>query len=559
MPGPIYHDACKVRIQIRFEDFKSDPPQIELPDPPAIRRVPAGSEAFGLGIVQDTERRGGFKNIGFDIVPTSAVVERNSYRKADEARCTFPAQRLPLDPKTIRAMTIQVYGGVYSAKSYADVLTRAEPTQLILPDSIPFDDSKENIQQPEAGVSNELFRGSVDEIKLNLGGGDMVELRARDLTQEFIDTPIPPNALRDIPKNAPIDEVIRLLIRGDGKPPDESRRLGVIGVREIRVTNEVIDETTGRVRTLPSFRNFRPPTYFDSKGTVKKGAKQPKKQPRLNFWDLITDICITAGLLVHVRPVQGEDDVSAEVVITNPRTYYGETLGLNGLKFIQERQVRHFLYGINIKKLETSRRLKGIVVPTIELRSWDPVEGVQNVVRFPQRKKNNNPSVSGKADKETIRTIPVANLSGGDAKAILREYAESIYEQLARPEMKVKIRTRQLSAFLSNFGDGDVADLFQLQPKDPIFVDVERAQVEEGNANRNTFLAQMTQRQKIQDMQVNGIDGNIAAAIVKPQVSAFVQREFRTQGIVFNFQGTWDITVSAINYLDVRNGRRFRT
>lgn len=552
MPGPIYHDACKVRIQVRFEDFKSDPPQIEFARQPAIRRVPAGSEAFGLGIIQDTERRGGFKNIGFDIVPSSCVVERNSYRKADEARCTFPAQRLPLDPKTIRAMTIQIFGGVYSARSYANVLTRTEPTQLILPDQIPAGEL-------QAGVSNEMFRGSVDEIKLSLGRGDMVELRARDLTQEFIDTPIPPNALRDIPKSAPIDEVIRLLIRGDGKPPDESRRLGVIGVREVRVVNEVIDETTGLVRVLPSFRQFRPPSYFDSKGTVKKGAKQPKKQPRLNFWDLITDICITAGLLVHVRPVQGEDDISAEVVITNPRTYYGETLGLNGLKFIQERQVRHFLYGINIQKLETSRRLKGIVVPTIELRSWDPVEGVQNVVRFPQRKKNNNPSVSGKADKETIRTIPVANLSGEDAKAILREYAESIYEQLARPEMKVKIRTRQLSGFLSNFGDGDVADLFQLQPKDPIFVDVERAQIEEGNANRNTFLAQMTQRQKIQDIQVNGLNGNIAAAIVEPQVSAFLQREFRTQTVVFNFQGTWDITIDAINYLDVRNGRRFQT
>lgn len=559
MPGPIYHDACKVRIQVRFEEYDSDAPQVALPSQPAIRRVPAGSEAFGLGIVQDTERRGGFKNIGFDIIPSSCVVERNSYRKADEARCTFPAQRLPLDPKTIRAMTIQIYGGVYSARSYAEVLTRAEPTQLILPDKIPFDDNKKANEQPEAGVSNELFRGSVDEIKLSLGRGDMVELRARDLTQEFIDTPIPPNALRDIPKNAPLDEVIRLLIRGDGKPPDGTRRLGVIGVKEVRVVNEVIDEATDRIRTLPSFRQFRPPTYFDSKGTVKKGGKQPKKQPRLNFWDLITDICITAGLLVHVRAVENEDDVSAEVVITNARTYYGETLGRNGVKFIQERQVRHFLYGINILKLETSRRLKGIVVPTIELRSWDPVEGVQNIARFPQRKKNNNPSVSGKADRETIRTIPVANLSGPDAKAILREYAESVYEQLARPEMKVKVRTRQLSGFLSNFNDGDVADLFQLRTKDPIFVDVERAQIEEGNVNRNTFLAQMTQREKIQDMKVNGIDGNIAAAIVEPQVSQFVQREFRTQTVVYNFQGTWDISIDAINYLDVRNGRRFRT
>ncbi len=70
----VRYPAAKVRIQVRFEDFKSTPVI-----PPALPPTGTGPEAFSLGIVHDIPI-GTFKSVGFDIVPLSFTVERNSPR-----------------------------------------------------------------------------------------------------------------------------------------------------------------------------------------------------------------------------------------------------------------------------------------------------------------------------------------------------------------------------------------------------------------------------------------------------------------------------------------------
>src|SRR5690606_19703224 len=194
--------------------------------------------------------------------------------------------------------------------------------------------------------SNELFRGFVDDWDLDIGESNRISIKARDLTGELLDKEIPENALRDLPKTLPLDQVIQLLLTGDGAPtPELSRRFGVPGFRGILVINEASDPTPQGLAKLrngeradqpgdrvpmPTLGQVRPPQWFDSKKTVKKGKKGQGKTHKHSYWDAITDLCVSAGYIVYMRTPTNTITLpggrvvlpATEIVISTPRTYY---------------------------------------------------------------------------------------------------------------------------------------------------------------------------------------------------------------------------------------------
>ena len=560
MPA-VFYPGAKVRIQIRFEDFAPLPPLPAEPGAPG----PQGPESFGPGIAQQVAGLSA-TSASFDVVPYDYTVELNSYRKADEARVTLPFSRIPFDPRIIRDATIQVFGGTFSPSEWAEAMGSVGASGLVLPDSVP-------LGMQEAGESNELFRGFVDEWNVDLAGEDRLQITARDLTGELLDRDIPEDYLRDLPLTLPLDQVIQLLLTGDGAPtPELSRRFGVPGFRGVLVVNEASDPTPiglaklavgqratgpGERLPLPTIAEIRPPQWLDSKKTVKKGRRNSGSQKQ-SYWDAITDLCVSAGYIVYMRPptkptvLPGVGAVlpATEIVIATPRTYYKD----DGFTDVLPRQ---FIYGSNVKSMNITRKLRGVKVPTIEVRAFDVTQGKRVSARYPPvlRKKNNRPGVTGRGESEDIKTFLLEEIGGPMATKQLEAAARSIYEQLGRNEFKVEIVTKHLAGRVLNIDDGVEADMFRLRPGDTIGLQVDRADPELGKHAAHTLFTSYSPDERVEAMTAIGIPVNVALFAVAAMSNPFLQTDFRTQRVVVSWDHNsgFEFQVSAINYLDVRD------
>lgn len=546
-PPARWRPVAKVRIQIRVENFDDDAPA------PSVALPGTGSEAFGLG--QEHQEGLQYSSIGYDIVPHSINIERNSYRSADEVRIRLPFKEMPFDPRLVRAATIQVYGGTIDAVTYAEAMDGPDAPGILLPDA------------RRDGQSNELFRGFVDDWDGELSESDMIQLTARDLTAFFVDAELPETALKGIPGATALDDVIRLILFGDGLPDGVSKRPGLPGVKGVKVVNDA--------GLLPRLNQFKPPNWFDSKKSVKKGRKRSKKNvQKISYWDMMTDLCVAAGFIIYVRagtkpvvtPAGRSYIPPAEVVITNPRTYYAKSTRF-GDEHVPPKDVRQFIHGVNVDRLKIRRNFAGDTIPTaIDVRTFDTATGKEYSSRFPAKTKNNRPSPSGRGDREEVKVHIVRSQGGEGIQARLDAMAESIYQQTARGEVEIKIETKHL-AFLpttinpsldpsrSGTPDESETDIFQLQAGDPIMVMVDKGDYESERVTSATLLSARTADGAAEQMIASGIRPDLARAVAKAAKSRNIQQEFRTQKLLMSYDRDrgWQFEIHAINYIDVRN------
>ena len=547
----VWYPLAKVRFQLRVEDFADDAP---VPVPAV--QPDSGSEAFGLA-QEHVQVPGVFKSVGYDIVPFSVALERNSYRKADECRITIPLARMPFDCRVIRSATVQVFGGVVDPITWARAFDGDDAPGLMLPDAT------------QAGDSNELFRGFVDDWEISIGTNDMLEVTARDLTSFFTDAELPQNALKDIPATTKLDDVIRLLVFGDGLPDAASRRKGLPGVKGL----VIINETDG---DLPRLSEIKPPNWFDSKKTTKKGRKRTTNDgQKMSYWDMITDLCVAAGFIVYVRPGARGGQTgpgvkalpsAAELVISDPRTYYAQST-TSGAEIVSESDVRQFRYGLNAANVKMRRKFEGVKTPTIEVRSWDEKAGEALTGRFPIKLKNNKPAPSGQGDREEVQVFILRDASGPGAQDMLNRAARSIYEQLSRGEFELQFTTKALAALPRNNNPTDNpplgeivpevadADMFRLLAGDPILFDTDRANDEAGQVSSFTLINGLPQQAQVTAMTAAGIRPDLARQVAVANASQYVQREFRLQRLLMNWDkgNGWTFDVRAINFLDIRH------
>lgn len=551
-PGALadWKSLSKVRFQIRVEDFADD-------EPGSDEVIPGtGSESFGLG--QEHQTGGQFKSVGFDIVPESVTIERNSYRRANEAKVTILRSRLPINPQVIRAATIQIFGGVMDPVSWSEAM-QTDSFGVMLPDA--------RID----GESQEVFAGFVDDWSETISDRDTIEVSARDLTQFFVDPELPQNALRDIPKTTKLDDVIRLMLFGDGLPEGTSRRPGLPGVRGVVVTNETGSD-------LPKLSQIKPPNWFNSKKTVAKARKRAKKNvQKMSYWDMMTDLAVSAGFIIYVRagtkpivlPSGKVVPPSPEVVINNPRTYYGKSASF-GDQIVSEATIRQFIVGVNVSELQTRRNYAGTALPSVvEVRSFDSATGKEFSARFPAKKKANRPSVSGKGDREEAQVFIIRSAGGDQIQETLDAVARSIYEQLGRGEIEVTCETPWVQAmphivnpqeFPQPASGGLVppeldADMFRLQSGDPVAIIVDKADFDTGRVSQVTLLNAASPSAQEETMIRAGMRQDLAAQIAEANTSQWIQKEFRLQqlGMEWAKDRGWRFKITAINYLDVRN------
>lgn len=378
-------------------------------------------------------------------------------------------------------------------------------------------------------------------------------------------------ALAEDPTNAAlIDEVNRLIIRqGDLQAdlveaeaeasatdalPILAARLGLPGARGTVVTNN-----TGG--PLPTLADISGASWFDSLGQTKKGRGTGGKG-KISYWDFITDLCVGAGYICYFRlpdPVLvptagGFVDITppAELVIDEPRTYYKENTG---------QKLRRFIYGFNVDRLEVTRNYNGknlptsVVVSAIEDGSGRTVTG-----RFPplvlNKTKRSSTAVTGTGDHdEAVRFVTNVRLPPYAAKQLLDRYAQSVYEQLSRGEMQIRIETDCLQGFLSTeFTDLGKMDMLQLRPADSIHVELAPESISDAQAvTQIGKYESLDPWARVDKLIAFGIPSNLATLLVHAEDNPLVQRVFRVQDVGINFDSEtgFNFSIQAINYLDI--------
>ena len=538
----VWFPFANVRFQIRVENFADD-----APVPRQAPVADAGMQAFGPGVEhQRGQGSQDFESVGYDIVPYAVSVERNSYREADACRITIPLTKMPFDPRVIRSATVQIFGGVLDPLEYREGF-----------------DSNQALKLPDFtanGVSNQLFAGFVDDWEVERGDHDVLQITARDVTSILVDAELPQNTLKGLPKASKLDDVIRAIIAQ--LPAAEG----------LRVVVELLNGDE-----LPTLAEIKPPNWFDSKKTVKKGRKRsPNGSQKMYYWDMITDLCVAAGFVCFMRLPTLDDaggnvagrGIAArpELVISDPRTYYKDSIKFGGERVAPD-TVRRFIYGINVDSLKLRRKFGGIKTPTIEVRSWDTRKGKALVGRFPRRTVNNKPATSGKGDREEVQVHLLRDIVGPGAQDRLDKAAASIYQQLSRGEFEVQIKTKALAALPRNVSPSEVtrsttstpanvdADIFAMQAGDPIIVGIDQANKELDRITTVTEFNKTLGPARSELMQKVAIRRDLADAIAIAMDSDFIQQEFRVQKAVMTWahQSGWEFEVHAINYLDIRH------
>ena len=232
-----WYPACKVRLSIRLEDNTRG----IYPPPLVPTEAGTGAESFGSGSPTGLPAAGEFEIVTQDLVPLECTVELNSYRTADTAKFSIQLSRLPIDPRLVRAISVQVFGGVFSAADFAAANGPKGAAGVMLPD---LTDPATGVPTSFGGVTNELFRGFADEIEVSMSADDaIVSMSCRDLSGELLDAEIPPNMLAELPGFLRLDEALQLLLTGDGLADKQ---------QDQRLTEESTKEIGRKRRTLES-------------------------------------------------------------------------------------------------------------------------------------------------------------------------------------------------------------------------------------------------------------------------------------------------------------------
>lgn len=228
------------------------------------------------------------------------------------------------------------------------------------------------------------------------------------------------------------------------------------GKRLSRVLEELIREADpprggrGGILSLDYRASVDPIIGSVESPTVKRKGRTPQNAKTL--WDVMYQLATAYGLIAFVE--------GYSLVITTPRTRFTEA----------DVRLRKMAWGKNIDQIEINRNMGKDRTPQIKVLSWDPVKQRTVTGLFPTKAR---PAKTGIGTNfEEVQTYFVDGIVDQDT---LNRYAEAVYDQRARGEHQIIVRTADLK-------DVDAKDLLDVRTGDPMQVAFDPFNVDEINA-----------------------------------------------------------------------------
>lgn len=500
-----FYPSCRVQLLLRADDYQKKPAISKTlkVEKTAIQIITRSEGCRTPDIAIPSED--GFTTLGA-LIPRSASVSLNGYRKADTAEITLDFADAPLDPRVLVSAHIDIFLGVIPAEDY--------PQKRLI----------------DGTFDNLVFRGLVDEWKAHFDDtGEEISLECRDYTAIFHDVEIPAEITKVISLEQPVHFVIRDIMSTlpqaagmclETRPPEEFLTMKNVS-GSMPKANLLEDDKTGH---------------------------KPKRAKRMSYWDYMLTLAMSQGFIIFFE--------LDHVVIQRARTLYAEDAPLrkefsrmvDGETF----GFRRMLWGHNLEELEFSRKMSGLKVPTITVTAYDTHRGQPITVRWPILPRVTLEPPSGKIKDEEFRSYVVDAVAD---EGILLEIAKGIYEQVARQELEGNLKTKSLASFGGSNAD---PDLLKLRTGDPIEIGIlptDRTGIEDQGKSILMDMAAASPAEISQRLVQLGFDRQIATKLVLNFKSGQFPTVFRTQEVRFD----WDVDsgisldVKFLNYIEVKN------
>jgi hypothetical protein len=459
-----------------------------------------------------------------NIQPIAVTVQRNGVTTADTCNLTLDFADAPIDPRILRAAHVEVIIGIVDAQSFEDGIENQARRA---------DGSLTSIvgKEPDGSIVGATrFVGFVDEWVVKYSDdGDRVTLDCRDMSAPMRDIRLNPGDSIDL--GVPLDRGVQEFLDAVS-PATKGMRVHFMG--EVGTESPIPDEA--------------------SEGALKARRGRKKRRGRrgdqdMTMWDHIVDVCGALGFTPYIHDF--------EIRIVEARTLYSTSTA------------RRMIYGINLESLSFTRRLAGVKVPTIEVRSFDPSIGRVRWARFPGRRgerptgvlgidklppplRANEVPPSGANPTEAIKVLIV---SGVTDPAILYRVARNAFQQIGRQEIEGSLAT--YSAASHDQPDND-ADLVDIRATDPIEVlIVSAAGNSDPDASSISTLAELqaySRARRVEYLEGLGWSRPIARRFAALQDATAFQTVFRVQDakISLDADDGLKIDIAFINYITVR-------
>jgi len=450
----VYYPAMAVNLVMRFDESLLTGALLKPDSAESLAK--AKTSFLGAGTSAKPSALDGTKDRLshiLSIIPKQGSLELPGYRQAGKFSLSFAWRDLPIDPRAIRALGVEIYIGTVSALNFARGM-RGE---------------KDNGQLASYIVQNAqnlMLAGIADNHTVTFNDrGSEVKIDGRDLRSIFIDGKIAPETVKQVKVDQPINKVVQDILN---RAPQGAN---------INVNIDPNDWPNG---VVPSPADPRLVSRISLGANGQKPGHMPVKgsSVTLNFWDIITNFCLLVGAVPYfrgydlwIRPARSLfDQAKAEGPNRNPTPFKDglkRAIPLAGGKS-EDIAFRRMVYGSNISSLNFERKLAGASkVPTVKCVSVDPSQpGEDKLIEgeWPKadKAKVTNVSPSGNESGQEILRIPVPGITD---KSRLEQIAEQIYEEIGRGELGGSCSSKDLASL---GGDNEDADIVRLRPGDAV-------------------------------------------------------------------------------------------
>ncbi len=602
--GATYYPACVVALKIRFDESLSVSREtfsdVTVNEKVNERVGPAAPR----GVLEPLILSGSQKNgVSLTRVPKSANVELPAIRKAGTFKLTFDFRDLPIDPRAVRSVGVEIYMGTVTADAFAEGVNQFKP-QGQRASQLPLSSRSSLLNQ---SVDNLVLKGLADNWHVShTSSGSTVTMEGRDLTGLFLNTPITHELVAKCNLNQPIDKVIQWIV--DRLPWGGD--LQVVPAAPDQWPDAVIP----KLADLDELRLTSPRVRHSADGKkpkVSAGANQDK----LNFWDLITRYCSLVGAIPSMtlappRTYKPESDGAfmstiyiqpAVVALNVQKLFEGGKLKAGDLRIpfnnnnprnVDDKEfvIRRMVFGRNIEDMQVERKFTGKIPQVIEVVAYNPSSKGRGPARVQTVRSNNMKSyfpelhtglagaarsallagkpiakdakasgrsgVSPRGDigKQDVLRIPIYGVS--DTKK-LQIIANNLYEEICKGEMGGSVKTRSLASF--GAGNED-PDLIHLRPGDGINLAVDARPLENRAPAVHPLMEQhrMSSFEMMQDL-VNrtGMDPVLARVVVATLRNEVLelQNTYRVNTVKYDWSVDKGISLSFDfhNYVEVRD------